>query len=276
MKLHRLSRTVSLASALATFFSTALLLATSNSHAADAPARPIRILLVGDSTMASTSGYGDAFCARVNRANTCLNLAKGGRSSGSFRAEGRWDEVEGLLRGAAAYRITYVLIQFGHNDQPGKPGRSTDLKTEFPVNMARYVREVRALGGIPVLVTPLTRRTFKDKVLENNLLPWAEVIRATAVEQQVALLDLNADSYAAVQALGQDEADTLAVVPRPDNFNDAANGATKVEVAGAAKSAFDRTHVGAKGAAYFSRMVMEEMKRALPESAGYFKPESEQ
>ncbi|MYN46940.1 hydrolase [Pseudoduganella sp. FT93W] len=253
-----------------------LMLCTASSHAADAPAKPIRILLVGDSTMANSSGYGDAFCARVNRAHTCLNLAKGGRSSGSFRAEGRWDEVEGLLRGSAAYRSTYVLIQFGHNDQPGKPGRSTDLKTEFPVNMARYVREVRALGGIPVLLTPLTRRTFKDKVLENNLQPWAEVIRATAAEQQVALLDLNAESYAAVQALGQDEADTLAVVPRPDNFNDAANGSTKVEVAGAAKSAFDRTHVGSKGAAYFSRMVMDEMKRALPETAGYFKPESEQ
>jgi hypothetical protein len=141
---------------------------------APAPAKPVRIILVGDSTMANTSGYGDAFCARVNRANTCINLAKGGRSSGSFRAEGRWDEVEGLLRGAAAYRATYVLIQFGHNDQPGKPGRSTDLKTEFPVNMTRYAQEVKALGGVPVLVTPLTRRTFKDGVLENNLTPWAD------------------------------------------------------------------------------------------------------
>jgi lysophospholipase L1-like esterase len=93
--------------------------------------------------MANTSGYGDAFCARFNRANTCINLAKGGRSSGSFRAEGRWDEVEACCADAAAYRATYVLIQFGHNDQPGKPGRSTDLKTEFPVNMARYAQEVK-------------------------------------------------------------------------------------------------------------------------------------
>lgn len=256
-------------------FAAALMLAGACT-AAETPAKPIRILLVGDSTIANSSGYGDAFCARVNRANTCLNLAKGGRSSGSFRAEGRWDEVEGLLRGAAAYRSTYVLIQFGHNDQPGKPGRSTDLKTEFPVNMARYAQEVKALGGIPVLVTPLTRRSFTNKILENNLLPWADVIRATAAAQHVALLDLNADSYAAVQAMGEDEADTLAVAPRPDKITEAALAAGKVEVAGAAKSAFDRTHVGAKGAAYFSRMVMEEMKRALPETAGQFKPESEQ
>jgi lysophospholipase L1-like esterase len=238
------------------------------------PAKPVRFILVGDSTMANTSGYGDAFCARVNRANTCINLAKGGRSSGSFRAEGRWDEVEGLLRGAAAYRATYVLIQFGHNDQPGKPGRSTDLKTEFPVNMARYAQEVKALGGVPVLVTPLTRRGFQNKVLENNLQPWADVISAAAAAQKAPLLDLNADSYAAVQAMGEDEADTLAMAPRPDKVAETATG--KVEVAGAAKSAFDRTHLGAKGAAYFSRMVMEEVKRAIPEIAGQFKPESEQ
>ncbi|CAN7299520.1 rhamnogalacturonan acetylesterase [Duganella sp. LjRoot269] len=258
----------------------ALTLAGAAGRAADmpapAPAKPIRVILVGDSTMANTSGYGDAFCGRINRANTCINLAKGGRSSGSFRAEGRWDEVEGLLRGAAAYRATYVLIQFGHNDQPGKPGRSTDLKTEFPVNMTRYVQEVKALGGVPVLVTPLTRRSFTNKVLENNLLPWVEVIRATAAAQHVALLDLNAESYAAVQAMGEDEADTLAMAPRPDKATEASLVAGKVEVAGAAKSAFDRTHLGTKGAAYFSRMVMEEMKRTLPETAGQFKPESEQ
>ncbi|MYM34127.1 hydrolase [Duganella sp. FT94W] len=243
--------------------------------AAQAVEKPVRFILVGDSTMASNSGYGDAFCARVSRANTCINLAKGGRSSASFRAEGRWAEVEGLLRGADAYRKTYVLIQFGHNDQPGKPGRSTDLQTEFPVNMTRYAQEVQALGGVPVLVTPLTRRTFKAGLLENNLAPWADVVRATAAAQHTPLLDLNADSYAAVQAMGQDQADTLAMVPRPDGYGEPA-AAGKVEVAGAAKTAFDRTHLGAKGAAYFSRMVMEELKRAVPETAGQFKPENEQ
>jgi lysophospholipase L1-like esterase len=239
-----------------------------------AETKPVRFILVGDSTMATASGYGDAFCARVIRADTCINLAKGGRSSGSFRAEGRWDEVQGLLKGSAAYRATYVLIQFGHNDQPGKPGRSTDLVTEFPVNMTRYVQEVKALGGVPVLVTPLTRRSFKNHILENNLAPWAAAIRKVAAEQQAALLDLNADSVAAVQAMGEEEADTLAVEPKP-----AAPAATtdlaKIEPAGAAKSAFDYTHVGAKGAAYFARMVERELKAAIPATATQFRPEAQ-
>jgi lysophospholipase L1-like esterase len=244
-------------------------------HAAD---KPVRFILVGDSTMASNSGYGDAFCARVNRAHTCINLAKGGRSSSSFRAEGRWDEVQGLLKGGAAYRATYVLIQFGHNDQPGKPGRSTDLKTEFPVNMARYADEVKALGGVPVLVTPLTRRLFRDGVLENTLVPWADVIRATAKERQAALLDLNADSYAAVQAMGEAQADTFAVAPKPAAAPAPAAGAAgsnSIEPQGAAKSAFDYTHLGAKGAKYFAAMVERELKAAVPAVAAEFRPEGE-
>jgi lysophospholipase L1-like esterase len=248
--------------------------AETSATAPAAPSKPLRFILVGDSTMANTTGYGDALCARFVRVDTCLNLAKGGRSSGSFRAEGRWDEVEGLLRGHAAYRTTYVLIQFGHNDQPGKPGRSTDLATEFPANMTRYVQEVKALGGIPVLVTPLTRRSFHNGVLENNLQPWADVVRATAAAQHTTLLDLNADSYAVVQPMGQDEADTLAMAPRPANYDAPAIG--KVEVAGAVKTTFDRTHLGAKGSALFSGMVEQELKRALPETASHFRSEEKQ
>jgi lysophospholipase L1-like esterase len=43
-----------------------------------------------------------------------------------------------LKAGDAAVQ-RHVLIQFGHNDQPGKPGRSTDLATEFPINQTRLL-----------------------------------------------------------------------------------------------------------------------------------------
>jgi lysophospholipase L1-like esterase len=243
-------------------------------------ARPVRFILVGDSTMARASGYGNALCERVSVADTCLNLARAGRSSASFRSEGRWDEVEGLLRGGAAYRATYVLIQFGHNDQPGKPGHSTDLATAFPANMAHYAAAVKALGGIPVLVTPLTRRTFVDGRLDDNLRPWAEAVLKVAHQEHVPVLDLNADSHAAVQAMGQDEADTLAVVPRPPGYMGpavlpgapVAGGAAPENArrASGPETAFDRTHLGSKGAAYFARMVERELLNVLPDLRGEF------
>jgi lysophospholipase L1-like esterase len=233
-------------------------------------AAPIRVILVGDSTMATKSGYGDALCARFTPQVSCVNLARGGRSSKSFREEGRWDEVERLLRDSGGVKTTYVLVQFGHNDQPGKPPRSTDLVTEFPTNMARYAQETKALGGVPVLVTPLTRRSFKGDYLRDDLAPWAAVTRKMARQEGAVLLDLNADSAAAVQAMGQSGADTLAMAPPPATVPTPADP-NKVEVAGAAKSAFDRTHVGEKGANLFAGMVEREMVQAIPGIAAYFK-----
>ena len=231
---------------------------------------PIRIILVGDSTMASKSGYGDALCARFTPQVSCVNLARGGRSSKSFREEGRWDEVQRLLQDGGAFKATYVLLQFGHNDQPGKPPRSTDLVTEFPANMARYAQETRALGGVPVLVTPLTRRSFMGDYLRDDLAPWAAATRRMAQQEGALLLDLNADSAAAVQAMGQGGADTLAMAPPPATVPAAADP-NKVEVAGAAKSAFDRTHVGGKGANLFAGMVEQELVHAVPAIRAYFK-----
>ncbi|NHZ81612.1 hydrolase [Massilia sp. CCM 8695] len=244
-------------------------------QAADEAARPARIILVGDSTMATRSGYGDALCQRLRADVACINLARGGRSSGSFRAEGRWDEVQALLRDGAAYSASYVLIQFGHNDQPGKPGRSTDLVTQFPQNMARYVSEARALGGVPVLVTPLTRRSFKGRYLRDDLGPWASEVRRVARESGAILIDLNKISADAVQAMGSAQADTLAQAP-PAATNAAqvvaAPGAA-VEPQGTPKISFDRTHVGAKGAALFSGMVASELQRQIPALRPAFAPE---
>lgn len=237
----------------------------------------LRVILVGDSTMATKSGYGDALCARFKPEVDCVNLARGGRSSGSFRAEGLWNRVQELLTQSSSGGIaTYVLIQFGHNDQPGKPGRSTDLVTEFPVNMARYVNEVKQWGGVPVLLTPLTRRSFRDGVLENNLKPWADVIEKVAQQTQAVLLPLNAESHAAVQAMGEAEADTLAVAPPPPKVEaNASSDPNKLEPQGSAKSAFDRTHVGVKGAAYFANMVERQLRQHLAVISVFFKPAGE-
>ncbi len=217
-------------------------------NAGAASDKPLRIILVGDSTMASSTGYGDALCARLSPDTACHNLARGGRSSGSFRAEGRWDEVQSLLRAGDKFRASYVLIQFGHNDQPGKPGRSTDYVTEFPANMRRYVAEARAAGGIPVLVTPLTRRSFRGAWVHDDLAPWSDAVRQVARDTKAALVDLNALSMADVQAMGPQQADTLA----------------------RAGANFDHTHVGPAGAERYGTMMARELRRQVPGMSAAF------
>ena len=225
------------------------------------------IHLAGDSTVApgpldgsGVIGWGGVFAEFV--AEPVANRAVGGATTNSFQAEGRWTATLDALEPE-----DFVLIQFGHNDQPGKAERSTDLTTEFPVNIARYVDEVKNLDGVPVLVTPLTRRTFRNGVLHNDLIPWADVTRRIAREKNIALIDLNRSSAAAVAKMGTTEADTLAEEPPPAFPAYAVATTGDVATTGpatVAKSRFDYTHLGAKGAALFSTMVARELVEVLP------------
>lgn len=236
-----------------------------------AAAQPVRIILVGDSTMAVKSGYGPGFCALVTESVTCLDMAKGGRSSSSYRAEGSWAQVMDQLKTNSNFKDTYVLVQFGHNDQPGKPGRSTDLATEFPVNLLHYVEDVKSTGAKPILVTPLTRRSFRDGTLKNDLEPWGAAAKKVAAEQNIPVLDLNAESSAAVQKMGPTEANTLAMGPPPPVAVESATHGNSAPVPKANGAEFDYTHLGAKGAAYFGRMVAGELIQALPDLTSCFK-----
>jgi pectinesterase len=61
----------------------------------------------------------------------------------------------------------YVIIQFGHNDEKPKADRHTDPGSTFDYNLAKFVRETREHGGIPVLMNAVVRRNFA-KVLPKN------------------------------------------------------------------------------------------------------------
>ena len=257
------------------------------------PVRPIsasKIILVGDSTTAVIGGWGPSFCAdHVTSFVACVNLARGGRSSGSYFAEGSWDLALAEMS-TPGFAATYVLIQFGHNDQPGKPGRSTDLATEFPANLRRYITEPRARGAIPVLVTPLVRRQFVDGRLQNDLEPWAAATRAVALEMGAPLVDLNAASVAAVQAMGPAMAARFAQSAPSSEVSAAlltgttipANGSAPapaagtvappaqaqnnaaVEPLGQARTSFDYTHLGRAGADFFAALVTRDLMIAVP------------
>jgi len=228
------------------------------------PIKPYKIILVGDSTVAVQGGWGSSFCAEhVTSTAACLNLARGGRSTSSYIEEGSWTFA---LReaGVAGYVRTWVLIQFGHNDQPGKPGRSTDLATQYPVFLKRYVAEARSVGAVPVLVTPLTRRVFKKGTLDNTLVPWADAMKRVAAELGVPLIDLNALSSAAVQSMGPAEADKFAQRPPAAGANDPPPPGAVPGMA-QPKLSFDYTHLGRAGSDYFAAMVAAELARQIPE-----------
>ncbi|MFQ9809888.1 MAG: GDSL-type esterase/lipase family protein [Segatella copri] len=91
------------------------------------------------------------------------NHAVNGRSSLSFINEGRWKKVLDRIKPG-----DYVFIQFGHNDEKSMPDRHTDPGSTFDANLARYVNETRAKGGIPVLFNAVVRRCYYSAELKND------------------------------------------------------------------------------------------------------------
>jgi lysophospholipase L1-like esterase len=166
---------------------------------------PIKIVLVGDSTVAEGGGWGPGFRASFDSQVEVVNLAKNGRSSKSFRDEGLWAP-------AIAAKPNYILIQFGHNDVPGKgPDRETDADTTYRQNMVRYVDEARAGGAIPILLTSIVRRnlTADGKVKPDSLIPYVEQIRKLAAEKNVLWIDLYSLTLAQCEKLGPAGCDAL-------------------------------------------------------------------
>ena len=259
------------------------------------PIHPSKIILVGDSTVQQMSGWGGAFCSKhVTSFLACVNLGRGGRSSYNYRAEGSWDIALAEMK-TPGYEQIWVLIQFGHNDQPGKPGRSTDLATEFPENLRHYIRDVRAAGAIPVLVTPLTRRSFEAGKLQRDLDPWGDAIRAVGKEMDVPVVDLLARSSEAVEGMGPSLANRFAqaipsrevaaaalsgttiasssgVAPAPVAGVSAPSAANVVEPMGDPKLSFDYTHLGSDGADFFSAIVASELAVKVPKMRRFLLP----
>jgi lysophospholipase L1-like esterase len=204
---------------------------------------PVRIVLTGDSTVALGGGWGAAFCGMMTPNVECVNLAKNGRSSKSYYDEGLWKD-------ALSRKPDYMLIQFGHNDMPGKGAlRETDPDTTYSANMRRYIEEARGIGAQPVIVTSLSRRSYQDGKLVQDLKAYAVAARKVGLEQDVPVIDLNAQSVKLLETMMQEQADQFDAATHPDAHDKGP----------------DRTHLNAAGAAVFGRMVADGLAKVCVE-----------
>lgn len=218
---------------------------------------PLRIALIGDSTMCdypdshTNRGWGQYFEEHFkDKTVKVLNMAANGRSSKTFIQEGRWQKV-------LDEKPDYVLIQFGHNDSHNpKNHEATDPATDYKDYLCRYVDESRAIGAIPILITPMVRRTFdaQGKIIEGQPAPnrpleaYATAMKEVATEKKVPLIDLYTSSKKLVEELGPEKSLGLASNPR------------------------DNTHFNEKGARTMADLVMRQLPTAMPDLKNHLKP----
>ncbi|TLS28952.1 hypothetical protein PpBr36_00690 [Pyricularia pennisetigena] len=174
----------------------ALLLLAATSLATAAP----YFILTGDSTTAVNGGWGDGFLSFLQGGAAGWNTAKSGATTASFRAQGLWDGAVRAVRDkVGGYEPVFVTIQFGHNDQKEAAGISLD---QFQRNLEVMAREVVGAGGVPILITSLTRRTFSGGSVVRNLENERQRTIAAAAAVGAQHLDLNAKSTDYINAVG--------------------------------------------------------------------------
>lgn len=196
--------------------------------------------LIGDSTVATTYGWGPAFAERFNDSVTVLNYAKNGATL---------DSLSGKLDRLIEQKPDYVLIQFGHNDMKRYDAEAYGTK------LTDYIQRVTRGGSQAIVLSSVTRRTFNEDgkivpriVNGNRTLPeFAQVAKAVAHENKVPFIDLNAISIEHHNKIGPTASAAY-------NFNET-----------------DRTHFSKKGAAATADLILSELTTVVPEFSNYLK-----
>ena len=149
----------------------------------------------------------------------------------------------------------YLFIEFGHNDQKQKgPGKGAYYS--FMTNLKIYIDEVKAHGGIPVLVTPTRRRRFdKEGKTVNTHGEYPDAVRWIANKEKVLLIDLNGMTGILYEALGEKESKKAFVHYPMGSFE------------GQKKALADNTHFNPYGAYQIAKCVVEGIKKNIPDLA---------
>lgn len=210
------------------------------------------ILIAGDSIAATypaehvpMTGWGQVLGELTRPEIRVVNFASPGRSTKSFRTQGRWDALLEALR-----KDDFVLIQFGHNDQKSDIPYDYADENAYCANLKRFISEVRAKGALPVLLTSVARRKFDEHgVPLQTLGVYPELMRGTAEETEVPLIDLNAMTTEWLERIGAAAAAEYFMHVPPGVYPDWKDGAA------------DDTHFREKGARLIAGMIAEDAKR---------------
>ena len=147
------------------------------------------------------TGWGECIAAKLGAKAVVNNYAISGRSTKSFIDKGDWDNAVAHIQ-----KGDLVLIQFGANDgNASDAARYAEPYGAFTDNLKRFVRDTRAKGGIPVLVTePNVHKYGVDGQLKHTWGEYPAATRKVAKATSTALIDANEITYQWLKRTGED------------------------------------------------------------------------
>jgi lysophospholipase L1-like esterase len=162
------------------------------------PAAVPTVFITGDSTVCDQpaepwGSWGQMLPQFFGPTVAVANYAQSGESIRSSLGARRFDKVFSLMKPG-----DYHFIQFGHNDMKDT---NPDALEIYQSNLEKLVARTRELGGTPVLITSVER---KSGVRQDTLAGYPDTVREVAKKHNCALIDLHAMSRTLYQSLGPD------------------------------------------------------------------------
>lgn len=164
----------------------------------------ITVFLAGNSTVVNQddepwASWGQMIPRFFKPGVAIANHAESGLTLGSFLGSKRLAKILSVMKPG-----DYLFIEFGHNDQKDK-GPADGAYKSYTERLKTFISEVKKKGGIPIVVTSTSRRSFgADGKIVNSLGDFPDAARKVAAEEKVALIDLNAMTSTLFNALGEE------------------------------------------------------------------------
>ncbi len=188
------------------------------------------------------AGWGEYFAEALGEGVQLVNYAASGASSKSYLDSLKWDALVADIQPGDV-----VMIQFGHNDAKDEESHHTDPKTTYKANLTKFIDDVQAKYAVPVLMTCVSHRYFKETgALNRTHGDYPDVVRALAEEKQVPLLDAENKTYMWLSSLGEERSEDYFVVYKLNPEKE------------------DNTHLTVKGAQDVAKLLAKEMKKLQP------------
>ncbi|QIA07447.1 rhamnogalacturonan acetylesterase [Draconibacterium halophilum] len=221
------------------------------------------IYTIGDSTVKNGQGdgagglwgWGDPLVQYFDTSKVSLeNHALGGTSSRTYRDKGLWQPVLDQLKPG-----DYVLMQFGHNDAgavndtirargtiKGIGNESEEIDNlltgkhetvhSYGWYMRQYIRETKAKGAIPVVMSPIPRNDWNNGKVPRNKESYGGWAKKVAEEEGAFFIDLNEKMASEMEKRGEENVTEILFFSR------------------------DHTHTSAKGAVLAASLIAEGLK----------------
>ncbi len=209
----------------------------------------ITVFLAGNSTVVNQddepwASWGQMVPRFFKPGVAIANHAESGLTLGSFLGSRRLAKILSVMKPG-----DYLFIEFGHNDQKDK-GPNDGAYKSYTERLKTFVSEVKKKGGIPVIVTSTSRRSFgADGKIENSLGDFPDAARKVAAAEKVALIDLNVMTAELFNALGVEQS-KKAFVHYPAN-----------SYPGQDKALADNTHFNPYGAYEIAQCIILGIKQ---------------